>query len=156
SRPFNASVYESTPLGQFQQIGPPRNVSVKLTGDGFLVTWQPPEFGGEELRSYTVRWTQSSREYIYGIAETKETFFIVPSLEEDQTYYFEVLAHSLNDYQAASTKYVLHVPGYRQIRAVAVGVAVGIAFLLVAAGGSWYVRKLYIKRLQQEAKEEAY
>jgi hypothetical protein len=83
-------------------------------------------------------------------------FLSVPSLEEDKTYYFEVLAVSHNDYQAASAKYMLHVPGYRQIRAIAVGVAVGVAFLLVAAGGSWYVRQLYIKRLQQEAKDEAF
>jgi hypothetical protein len=82
--------------------------------------------------------------------------FSVPSLEEDKTYYFEVLAVSHTDFQAASAKYMLHVPGYRQIRAIAVGVAVGIAFLLVAAGGSWYVRQLYIKRLRQEEKDEAY
>jgi hypothetical protein len=80
----------------------------------------------------------------------------VPSLEEDKTYYFEVVAVSHNDFQAASAKFMLYVPGYRQIRAIAVGVAVGIAFLLVAAGGSWYVRQLYIKRLQQEAKDEAF
>jgi hypothetical protein len=80
----------------------------------------------------------------------------VPSLEEDKTYHFEVLALSQTDHEAASAKYVLHVPGYRQIRAVAVGVAVGVAFLLVAAGGSWYMRRLYINRLQQEEKEEAY
>lgn len=156
SRSSNASLHETTPLGQFQQIGPPRNVSVRLTADGYLVTWQPPEFGHDELRAYRVRWTQASIEFFYGSAETQDTTFIVPSLEEDKTYYFEVLAVSHNDFQAASTKYMLHVPGYRQIRAIAVGVAVGIAFLLVAAGGSWYVRQLYIKRLQQEAKDEAY
>jgi hypothetical protein len=80
----------------------------------------------------------------------------VPSLEEDKTYHFEVVAVSHNDHVAASSKYVLNVPGYRQIRAVAVGVAVGVAFLLVAAGGSWYMRRLYINRLQQEEKEEAF
>lgn len=80
----------------------------------------------------------------------------VPSLEEDKTYYFEVLAVSHNNHEAVSAKYVLHVPGYRQIRAVAVGVAVGVAFLLVAAGGSWYMRRMYINRLQQDEKEEAY
>jgi hypothetical protein len=62
--------------GQFQQIGPPRNVSVILTADGYLVTWQPPEFGSDELRVYRVRWTQASREYIYGSAETQDTTFI--------------------------------------------------------------------------------
>ena len=62
--------------GQFQQIGPPRNVSVTLTEDGYLVTWQPPEFGSDEIRTYRVRWTQPSREYIYGSAETQDTFFL--------------------------------------------------------------------------------
>lgn len=156
SKTFSASTHASTPLGQFQQIGPPRNLSVTLTADGYLVTWQPPDFGSDELRTYRVRWTQAPREYIYGSAETQGTSFLVPSLEEDKTYHFEVVAVSQNDYEAASSKYVLNVPGYRQIRAVAVGVAVGIAFLLVAAGGSWYMRRLYINRLQQEEKEEAF
>jgi hypothetical protein len=62
--------------GQFQQIGPPRNVSVRLTSDGYLVTWQPPEFGRDELRAYRVRWTQASMEYFYGSAETQDTTFI--------------------------------------------------------------------------------
>jgi hypothetical protein len=81
---------------------------------------------------------------------------VVPSLEEDKTYYFEVLAVSHNDYEAKSSQYVLHIPGYRQIRAIAVGVAVGFAFLLVAAGGTWYMRRLYIKRLRHAEKDEVY
>jgi hypothetical protein len=156
SKTFSASTHASTPLGHFQQIGPPRNLSVTLTADGYLVTWQPPDFGSDELRTYRLRWTQASREYIYGSAETQDTSFLVPSLEEDKTYYFEVVAVSYNDHEAASSRYVLNVPGYRQIRAVAVGVAVGVAFLLVAAGGSWYMRRLYINRLQQEEKDEAF
>jgi hypothetical protein len=80
----------------------------------------------------------------------------VPSLEEDKTYYFEVLAVSYNDYEAKSSQYVLHIPGYRQIRAIAVGVAVGFAFLLVAAGGTWYMHRQYLKRLQHEEKDEVY
>jgi hypothetical protein len=62
--------------GQFQQIGPPRNVSVRLTADGYLVTWQPPEFGRDELRAYRVRWTQASTEFFYGSAETQDNTFI--------------------------------------------------------------------------------
>lgn len=62
--------------GQFQQIGPPRNVSVTLTSDGYLVTWQPPEYGIDEVRKYRVRWTQPTREYIYGSAETQDNSFL--------------------------------------------------------------------------------
>jgi hypothetical protein len=62
--------------GQFQQIGPPRNVSVRPTADGYVVTWQPPEFGRDELRAYRVRWTQASMEFFYGSAETQDTTFI--------------------------------------------------------------------------------
>jgi hypothetical protein len=62
--------------GQFQQIGPPRNVSVRLAVDGYLVTWQPPEFGSNELRAYRVRWSQASREYICSSAETQDTSFL--------------------------------------------------------------------------------
>lgn len=62
--------------GQFQQIGPPPNVSVRLVVDGYLVTWQPPEFGGNELRAYRVQWTHASREYICSSAETQDTSFL--------------------------------------------------------------------------------
>jgi hypothetical protein len=67
-----------------------------------------------------------------------------------------VLAVSHNGYEAKSSQYMLHVPGYQQIYSITVGVAVGFAFLLVAAGGTWYMRRLYIKRLQHEEKDEMY
>lgn len=59
----------------FAPIGPPRNVSVHLTLDGYLVTWEPPEFGKESVRVYIVRWSEGPFELLCGTAETKDLFF---------------------------------------------------------------------------------
>lgn len=62
---------------QFSQIGPPRNVSVaeKPTGDGFVVSWDPPEYGLETLRVYLVRWYREPGHFLHGTAETREHYY---------------------------------------------------------------------------------
>ncbi|XP_068085284.1 uncharacterized protein [Anabrus simplex] len=132
--------------GSFQQIGPPRNVSIVLTEEGYIVTWEPPEFGREALKVYTVRWTEGPREILYGRADTTDTFLVVPLLEEGASYVFQVVATSHNDHQAASNKVLVHVPGSRRMRAIAVAVAIGAVFLVVVGAASWYVRQLYLRR----------
>nr|CAD7454888.1 unnamed protein product [Timema tahoe] len=64
----SAQQYHS-PLGSFQQIGPPRNVSVSPSRDGYLVTWEPPDLGMEDLLNYHVRWSQEGKEHLHGQAE---------------------------------------------------------------------------------------
>lgn len=57
-------------------IGYPNNISIHITEDGYLVTWDPPEHGIENLRIYVVRWYQGPHEYLSGTAETKNTSFL--------------------------------------------------------------------------------
>lgn len=57
-------------------IGYPRNVCVYPTSEGYLLTWDPPEFGGEELRIYVIRWYEGPREHLQGTAETKNTSYL--------------------------------------------------------------------------------
>lgn len=64
-------------------IGYPNNVSVHTTDDGYLVTWDPPNYGMEDLRIYVVRWYQGPQEYLCGTAETKNTTYLSKSQVSD-------------------------------------------------------------------------
>ncbi|XP_047119273.1 protein borderless [Schistocerca piceifrons] len=140
----NSSAQE---LGSFQQIGPPHNVTVQLTDDGYMVSWEPPLFGSEDLKSYTVRWTEGPRQQLYGRADTTDTFFVVPHLEEGATYQFEVSARSHNEYLATSPRVEVRVPSQQQqLRAVALGVAASALLVAAAAAAAWYLRRLHLRR----------
>lgn len=151
---YNSSAEEfKSPLSSFQQIGPPMNVSITQTDDGYVLTWEPPEFGGDELKTYTVRWTEGPRELLYGRADTTDNFLLVPYLEEGSTYLFEVVATSLNDYQASSSRVQLHVPQQRSMRAVALGVAAAATLVGLAGATAWYLRRLHLRRAASRLKE---
>lgn len=63
-------------IGAFQQIGAPVNLSVKLTTEGYLVTWDPPSFGKEILKTYMLQLTRESTGSLVGTHETKNNYFI--------------------------------------------------------------------------------
>ncbi|XP_044733177.1 protein borderless isoform X2 [Chrysoperla carnea] len=128
-------------IGAFQQIGAPVNLSVKLTTEGYLVTWDPPNFGREILKTYMLQWTKGPNEILVGTTETKENYYIVQNLDEDETYYFQVLAVSTNEYEARSSKYVLTIPAYKKIKAISIGIIIAIAILGSAFAGLFYARK---------------
>lgn len=60
----------------FPPVGFPRNVTVFSTELGYVVTWEPPEYGIEKLKFYVVRWYQGPEEYLFGSTETKTTSFL--------------------------------------------------------------------------------
>lgn len=66
------------PIQQFSQIGPPRNLTVNQTsaGDEFVVSWQPPEYGVENLRLYVIRWYREPGHFLHGSAETSNHYYI--------------------------------------------------------------------------------
>lgn len=57
-------------------MGPPRNVRVQATVEGYLVTWEPPNYGRNQVRLYTVRWFSGPSEHLYGRAETTDTYYL--------------------------------------------------------------------------------
>lgn len=59
-----------------ESMGPPVNVKVQATVEGYLVTWEPPEFGKNLVRLYTVRWFRGPSEHLYGRAETTDTYYL--------------------------------------------------------------------------------
>lgn len=59
----------------FSQIGPPRNVSVNHTQDGFLVTWDAPEYGHDQLGLYKIRWYLEPEHKLHGSIETRNHFY---------------------------------------------------------------------------------
>ncbi|KAJ8951743.1 hypothetical protein NQ318_012594 [Aromia moschata] len=62
--------------GPFPPVGYPRNVTVYPTDVGLLVTWQPPEYGLENLRRYVVRWSQGPDDFIFKAADTRNTSYL--------------------------------------------------------------------------------
>lgn len=57
-------------------MGAPVNVRVQATVEGYLVTWEPPEYGKHQVRLYTVRWFRGPSEHLYGRAETTDTYYL--------------------------------------------------------------------------------
>lgn len=135
---------------QYPPLGHPRDVGVHFTDDGYLVTWDPPEYGLDELRLYIIRWFQGPREYLYGTAETKNSSYIIHHLEEGFDYTFQVVAMSYNDYQAASDKVHLTVPSYKKIKSVSVGLITALVVLAALALIGYYVRWRWFRKRDEE------
>ncbi|KAK3928663.1 Protein borderless [Frankliniella fusca] len=145
-------------IGSFQQIGPPRNVTVRVTGEGFLVAWDPPAFGVEDLKHYVVRWARGAPDSGYlpsGTDVTNDLSYIIRYLEEDRLYSIFVLSVNSNDVEVTSHPVSLYVPPYRSQRALSVGMAVGLALVAAAVAAAWYLREKQIKRMQQRQDDEA-
>lgn len=62
--------------GPFPPVGYPRNVTVHPTDNGLIISWLPPEYGLEYLKTYVVRWSQGPDEYIFGSGETTNTSYL--------------------------------------------------------------------------------
>lgn len=58
----------------FSQIGPPRNLLVTAKPDGFLITWEPPEYGNDQLGLYIVRYFQQPEHKLVGEYETRNNY----------------------------------------------------------------------------------
>ncbi|KMQ92911.1 protein turtle [Lasius niger] len=143
STPINensASEYRSP---QEESMGSPVNVRVQATVEGYLVTWEPPEYGKNLVRLYTVRWFRGPSEHLYGRAETTDTYYLVKTLEEESFYTFEVAAMSLTDDVATSERIGLEVPAYRRNRAISMGIVAGIGFLAAALAAVWWAKKRF-------------
>ncbi|XP_076238874.1 borderless isoform X2 [Calliopsis andreniformis] len=136
----SASEYRSPPD---ERMGPPLNVRVQATVEGYLVTWEPPAYGKEQVRMYAVRWFRGPSEILYGRAETTDTYYLVKTLEEESYYTFEVAAISISDDVATSERVSLEVPGYRRNRAISMGIVAGIGFLAAALAAIWWARKRF-------------
>lgn len=70
------SEYKDT-VHHFSQIGAPRNVTVqpKPNGDGYVVSWDQPDYGLDTLRVYVVRWYREPGHFFHGSAETRELYY---------------------------------------------------------------------------------
>jgi hypothetical protein len=59
----------------FSQIGPPRNVFVNVKPDGYLVTWDAPEYGQDQLGLYLLRWYMQPEHKLLGSIETRNNYY---------------------------------------------------------------------------------
>lgn len=137
----SASEYRSPQ--EDERMSEPQNVRVQATVQGYLVTWEPPAYGTDQVRLYTVRWFRGPGEHLSGKAETSDTYYLVKSLEEESQYTFEVAAVSVADDVAISERVSLEVPAYRRNRAISTGIVAGIGFLAAALAAIWWARKRF-------------
>ncbi|KAL0101927.1 hypothetical protein PUN28_018468 [Cardiocondyla obscurior] len=144
----SASEYRSSQ--DIESMGPPRNVRVQATVEGYLVTWEPPALGKNQVRLYIVKWYRGPTEHLYGRAETTDTYYLVKTLEEESFYTFEVAAMSLTDDAATSERVSLEVPAYRRNRAISMGIVAGIGFLAAALAAVWWARKRFCQSFSNE------
>lgn len=125
----------------FPPVGFPRNVTLHRTVDGFLLTWEPPEYGLELLKFYKIKWTQGPDDVLYGMAETKNTSYFVPALEDGYDYDFQVFAVSTDGQESPTEKITLNLPGYVKMKTVSTAVVAGFAFIAVAFVGIYFAKK---------------
>ncbi|XP_015173547.1 PREDICTED: protein turtle isoform X2 [Polistes dominula] len=144
----SASEFRS-PLEE-ERMGPPRNVRVQATVEGYLVTWEAPLEGKGQVRLYVVRWFRGPAQHLYGRVETTDTYYLVKTLEEESQYTFEVAAMSLSDDEATSERISLEVPAYRRNRAISMGIVAGIGFLAATLAAVWWARKRFCRSPSHE------
>ncbi|CAK9794813.1 Protein borderless [Anthophora quadrimaculata] len=136
----SASEYRSPPD---DRMGPPINVRVYSTAEGYLVTWEPPAYGKDQVRLYAVRWFSGPSEQLYGRAETTDNYYLITSLKEESYCSFEVASVSIADDIATSERITLEVSSYRRVRAISMGIVAGIAFLAASLAAIWWARKRF-------------
>jgi hypothetical protein len=59
-----------SPVGLYQQIGPPTDLFIEIVEEGYKLTWRPPKHGAEMLRYYSVIWSKVPMEDRIGVIET--------------------------------------------------------------------------------------
>lgn len=126
-------------MSAFTQIGPPKNLIINSKSDGYLVSWQAPDYGNDVLNSYIVRWYREPSHELVGRRETREHFIDVPvdELQDDMLYSFHVSSVSHNQVESFSTEYDLKTNHRSTVMWVIATVSV---FLLLMAfiGFSFY------------------
>lgn len=78
--------------------------------------------------------------------------FLVSELEEGYEYHFEVLAMSVSDFFSTSEKITLQVPPYKKVRAVSIGLVIGVLFIGFVLGGVFYYRRKLRKTYENNGK----
>ncbi|KAL5281061.1 hypothetical protein ACFFRR_004838 [Megaselia abdita] len=128
---------------QIGSVGPPRNFFVMEKKDGFVLTWDPPENGLDQLRIYIIRWWLEEDTKLYGSAETIETYYLIRHLREDSTYRVQVSTLSISEEQSGSEVIEIKVPAHRKMRAITIGTAVVIIFIIAVVFVFYYLKKRF-------------
>lgn len=67
-------------LRAFQQIGPPRNVTVEFVDEDYLISWDLPDYGHDLLTVYVIRWYLEPEHELVGTHETRNNYHKSKSL----------------------------------------------------------------------------
>ncbi|KAB0799512.1 hypothetical protein PPYR_07392 [Photinus pyralis] len=133
-------------LQAYSPVGPPVNIKIHSVDDGYVVSWDPPEYGSEYLAQYTLKWYEASSETLEGLVETRDTAYLVSNLEEGTSYDFEVVAVAVDEYQAASPRVAYPVPAYKKIKILTISLVVLVICIVLAVALVYYIKSKWCKR----------
>lgn len=77
----------------YSQIGPPRNLTVEKTPDGFLVQWEEPEYGMHGISFYIIRFVSF---YTFRSEETSLTLIFRWFLEPEHKLHGQAETRNTN------------------------------------------------------------
>lgn len=133
--------FQDTQIAAFSQIGPPLNLSLYITEENeYILSWEQPDYGLDQLRYYILQWWQEPEHVLYGKIETSNLTYTVRNLREDVIYSFQAFSLSTSDYRSGSNEITVLVPPYNRVRVSVIGAAVGVFCIIFAGVALWYAR----------------
>nr|XP_018895915.1 PREDICTED: protein borderless isoform X1 [Bemisia tabaci] len=130
----------------YHQLGTPHDLRVDIVVEGYQVSWSPPETGFETLRHYVLKWYTEPNQRLVGQAQAVNNYYIVKNLEEDKTYYFQVIAVSMSDQETASNKHTYRVPIYRRSNFFSNGLLIAVLCIILVLGALYYLKRVFFKK----------
>lgn len=100
------------------------------------------------LRIYIIQFFLKPTHRLYGGGETRNNYFVMSHLDEDQIYEVQIQALSLTDYRAGSDLLEFYVPPYRRMKAVAIGVAIVLLLVICCVMVYYSMRKRWAQAVK--------
>ncbi|XP_077524695.1 protein turtle-like isoform X4 [Amblyomma americanum] len=137
----------------------PRNVTVRETPAGVLVTWQPPANSSVPIAFYCVEYRSPDKTWARSTNIMTGSEYTITDLPEGTKFYIRVSAFSITSAFASSPPILLTLtdrgPKYKRDQAIISGVVGGVLFFIVAIILSVCAVKICNKRKRRKA-EKAY
>ncbi|XP_077524694.1 protein turtle-like isoform X3 [Amblyomma americanum] len=142
----------------------PRNVTVRETPAGVLVTWQPPANSSVPIAFYCVEYRSPDKTWARSTNIMTGSEYTITDLPEGTKFYIRVSAFSITSAFASSPPILLTLTGccvsdrgpkYKRDQAIISGVVGGVLFFIVAIILSVCAVKICNKRKRRKA-EKAY
>ncbi|XP_055376358.1 protein borderless [Condylostylus longicornis] len=134
-------------------FGPPQNLTVKARSRGFILLWEPPNNGLDQLRLYSIKTWLEPEHKLFAHDNTYDTHFLLANLMDGGTYTVQVFSISQDNEEIGSNIVTIEVPNTRRKKAVLIGSAVSIIFLITAFSVGLYIKRICIKKVKSNGEK---